>query len=104
MFRLGTCFATFHSMFLPFFYREYCLLLTANLYNMNDDVYDQKDCLNKQNETNKDQLKLKKILKLVEKVDQPNQPKTVGPNRTQPLSHKGSSTGFLFGASVLAKK
>ena len=24
---------------------------------MNDDVYDQKDCLNKQNETNKDQLK-----------------------------------------------
>lgn len=41
---------------------------------------------------------------LVEKVDQPNQPKTVGPNRTQPLSHKGSSTGILFGASVLAKK
>lgn len=50
---------------------------------MNDDVYDQKDCLNKQNETNKDQLKLKKILKLVEKVDQPNQPKTVFRNRAR---------------------
>ena len=82
MFRLGTCFATF-PCFLPFFYREYCLLLTANLYNMNDDVYDQKDCLNKQNETNKDQLKPKKILKLVEKVDQPNQPRTVFRNRAR---------------------
>ena len=50
---------------------------------MNNDVYDQKDCLNKQNETNKDQLKLKKILKLVEKVDQPNQSKTVFRNRTR---------------------
>ena len=50
---------------------------------MNNDVYDQKDCLNKQTETNKDQLKPKKILKLVEKVDQPNQSKTVFRNRTR---------------------
>ena len=50
------CYISFH-VFCHIFYREYCLLLTTNLYNMNDDVYDQKDCLNKQNETNKDQLK-----------------------------------------------
>ena len=76
------CYILFH-VFCHIFYREYCLLLTANLYNMNDDVYDQKDCLNKQNETNNDQLKPKKILKLVEKVDQPNQPKTGFRNRTR---------------------
>ena len=78
------CYISFH-VFCHIFYREYCLLLTANLYNMNDDVCDQKDGLNKQNETNKHQLKPKKILKLVEKVDQPNQPKTVFRNRTRKI-------------------